>query len=68
MINRFRWFVEECWLRFIYWILGPWKVCWHCTDCQPDSYQGEELFWCDFVEKEVDPDGTCRAFKGWVRR
>ena len=69
MINRFCWFVESTWWRFIRWIEGPWRICYNCLECIEDYYVPDDpYFFCRFRDIEVDPnDKGCRAFRGWKK-
>ena len=65
MITRLNWSIRDALWRFALWVYGPWAICYNCKDYTPELHLDEIEHWCELKGDEIDPNGTCRAFRGW---
>lgn len=65
MITRVYEFFYSTFWRFALWLYGPWRICYNCSDYDPELELDVIYHWCLLKGDEIDPSGTCRAFRGW---
>jgi len=65
MITRLYWSVKSALWGFALWVYGPWAICHNCKDYEPELEEDDIYHWCVFKGDAIDPNDTCRAFRGW---
>lgn len=65
MISKLRWFLESKFWRFMPWL--EWRrVCYNCLEYEAELVLDHVDHYCKFRDgMTIDPNDTCRAFKGW---